>query len=125
MYPPEYLYTKEHEWIQTTVEPKIGRIGITDYAQSQLGDVVYLDLPEVGLSFGQGEQFGSVESVKAVSDLYLPVSGKILEVNAEAVSSPELINSDPHSTWLVEIEIIQPDELSALLHSADYESLTK
>ncbi len=125
MYPPEYLYTKEHEWVQTKVEQKIGRIGITDYAQSQLGDVVYLDLPEVGLSFGQGEQFGSVESVKAVSDLYLPVSGKIVEVNAEAVSSPELINSDPHATWLVEIEILQPDELAVLLHSNDYESLTK
>jgi len=123
MYPPELKYTKEHEWIR--VLENRAEIGITDYAQTQLGDVVYLDLPESGLSFSQGEQFGSVESVKAVSDLYLPVSGKVLEVNVAAVSSPELINEDPHATWLVAVEILQPRELEALLDSKDYESLTK
>ena len=123
MLPPELRYTKDHEWIQ--VDGDRGRIGITAYAQEQLGDVVFVDLPQVGSVVSQGEQFGSIESVKAVSDLYAPVSGEVVEVNADAAAEPEQVNQDPYATWLITVRLSQPDELSSLLDAAGYGELVK
>jgi glycine cleavage system H protein len=123
-YPEDYYYTKDHEWIH--VEGETGTVGITDHAQSQLGDVVYVELPSTGASFDQHAAFGSVESVKAVSELYLPVSGEIVEVNAELTDSPERINEDPHgSGWMVKIALRDLGELSGLMRAADYEKYAK
>ena len=99
MYPADLKYSTDHEWISVTDE--IGRVGITDYAQQQLGDVVYVELPDVGKRFKQGEQFGSIESVKAVSDLYCPVSGEVVEINTDLNESPESVNRQAHETWLI------------------------
>ena len=114
MIPPELRYTKDHEWIH--VDGDRGRIGITAYAQEQLGDVVFVS---------QGEQFGSIESVKAVSDLYSPVSGEVVEVNGDAAAQPEKVNEDPYGTWLIVVRLSNPDELSSLLDAAGYGEIVK
>jgi glycine cleavage system H protein len=121
MYPADYRYTKAHEWIK--VEGSVGTIGITDYAQNELGDVVFAELPKVGVTVKAGESFGTVESVKAVSEIYTPVSGEITEINSALVDAPENINKDPHgSAWLVRIRLSDPKELSSLMDAAAYEA---
>ena len=122
-YPATYKYTKEHEWIQ--LNGKEGTVGITDYAQNSLGDIVFVDLPKVGSSVEKGKVFGSVESVKAVSDLYSPVSGKVTAVNEELTSSPEKINSDAHSAWIMKIEVNDPAQANDLLAKDAYETYIK
>ena len=122
MYPQDYRYTNDHEWIHP--EGDRGRVGITDYAQKQLGDVVFLELPEVGRKLKAKEQFGTVESVKAVSELYCPVDGEVVEVNTALVSKPETINKDPHGeAWMVVLKITNPAGLGALLDAKAYEAL--
>ena len=121
MYPPEFKYTKDHEWLRVSGDR--ARVGITDYAQTQLGDVVFVELPEIGRRFNQGDEFGSIESVKAVSDLYCPVSGEVVEVNATLVERPEQVNSDPHGTWMIVLKIANPDEAARLLDSEAYAEL--
>jgi glycine cleavage system H protein len=119
-YPENFLYTKEHEWI--AVEGDTGTVGITFHAQKELGDIVYVDLPKPGAAAGLGQTLGSVESVKAVSDIYSPVSGEVVEVNSLLADAPEKLNEDPHGTaWLVKIRLTQPDELKDLLSAADYQ----
>ena len=118
-YPANYRYTREHEWIE--VDGKTGKIGITDYAQNSLGDIVFVDAPKVGASVKKGEVFGSVESVKAVSDLYSPVSGTVTEVNEELASSPEKINTAAHDAWIMKIDLSDPAEADSLLSAEDYE----
>jgi glycine cleavage system H protein len=121
MYPENYRYTKEHEWVLSAGDS--GTIGITDHAQSELGDIVFVDLPKVGDSIEQGKTFGSVESVKAVSDLYAPVTGEVIEVNATLNSKPESLNSDPHGeAWLIKVKIADLAELDGLLSAADYQA---
>jgi glycine cleavage system H protein len=122
MYPQDHRYTKDHEWIEVAGDR--GRVGITDYAQKQLGDVVFLELPEVGRSLKAGEQFGTVESVKAVSELYSPVAGEVVEVNAALVAKPEAINKDPYGeAWMIVLKIADPAGVAALLDAAAYEAL--
>ena len=118
-YPSDFKYTKEHEWIKA--EGKYATIGITTYAQDSLGDIVFVDLPKVGAELAVGKVFGSVESVKAVSDLYAPASGTVQEVNSALTAAPEKINQDAHAAWMVKLELKQPAELNALLSAADYE----
>jgi len=115
-YPTDRKYTKEHEWI--TPE---GTIGITQYAQESLGDIVFVDLPKVGAEITAGKTFGTVESVKAVSDLYAPASGTVTEVNGELATSPEKVNKDAHGSWMVKLKLKDPGELNGLLSAADYE----
>jgi glycine cleavage system H protein len=120
MYPENFRYTKEHEWV--LVEGGIGTVGITDHAQKELGDIVYVDLPQPGAAFEQGKTFGSVESVKAVSDIYSPVSGEVVESNALLADAPEKLNEDPHgAAWLVKIKLANPDEIKDLLTAAQYQ----
>lgn len=120
-YPAGLKYTKEHEWIK--VEGNVGTVGITFFAQDQLGDVVFVEVPEVGRVLKAHEQFGVVESVKTVSDLYLPVSGKVLEVNSSLEDQPELVNAGPYDQgWMIKIEIANPAELDGLLDAAGYEA---
>jgi glycine cleavage system H protein len=118
-YPADYKYTKEHEWI--SVDGGKGLVGITDYAQNSLGDIVFVDLPKVGDSVKAGEIFGSVESVKAVSDLYSPVTGTVAEVNEALKDAPEKINADANSTWMLKVDVSDPSEVDGLLSAADYE----
>lgn len=118
-YPADFKYTKEHEWIKP--DGSTATIGITNYAQESLGDIVFVDVPKVGAEITAGKTFGSVESVKAVSDLYAPASGTVTEVNAELATAPEKINKDAHGSWMVKIKLKNPDELKSLLSSADYE----
>ncbi len=119
-YPEDLYYTKEHEWVR--VEGQSATIGITDHAQSELGDIVYVDLPQPGATIEQGKTFGSVESVKAVSDVYAPVSGEVAEVNQTLATNPEKLNEDPHGeAWLVKIKLTAPDEIKQLLSAADYQ----
>src|SRR6185436_20462326 len=123
MYPADYRYTKEHEWISVsgnTSTPARARVGITDYAQKQLGDVVFVELPEVGRTVTQGQSCGTIESVKAVSELYSPASGKVVEVNPVLSSKPETVNSDAHGTWLYVVELSRPAEIDSLLTSEQY-----
>jgi glycine cleavage system H protein len=121
MYPEDRRYSKEHEWI--LVEGSVGRIGITDYAQQQLGDVVFVELPEVGRSVSAGESFGTVESVKAVSELYSPVAGRVAEVNAALNDAPERINQDPHGeAWMIVLELDDPSAVGELMDAAAYEA---
>jgi glycine cleavage system H protein len=122
-YPTDLKYTKDHEWVRLSGSE--ARVGITDYAQKQLGDVVYLELPDVGRTVKQGEVFGTIESVKAVSELYAPVSGEVTEVNTALTSKPEAVNKDPHGSWMIAVKITDPAEASALLDSAKYTELTK
>jgi glycine cleavage system H protein len=122
-YPENFRYTKEHEWV--SVEGDVGTVGITDHAQSELGDIVFVDLPKLGTRAEQGKTIGSVESVKAVSDIYSPVSGEVIEINGILTDSPEKLNSDPHGdAWLVRIRLSAPAEVSGLLSAADYQKYT-
>ena len=118
-YPEKYKYTKEHEWL--SVEGAAGTVGITDYAQSSLGDIVFVDLPKVGDVLEAGKTFGSVESVKAVSDLYSPVSGTVTAVNSELNDAPEKVNADANATWLLKLTLKDAAQLDELLSAADYE----
>jgi glycine cleavage system H protein len=120
-YPDSFRYTKEHEWV--SVEGQVGTVGITFHAQKELGDIVYVDLPKPGTSLEQGKTMGSVESVKAVSDIYAPVSGEVLEINETLAHAPEKLNEDPHgAAWLVKIKLSAPDQVSALLSAEAYQS---
>ncbi len=118
-YPASYRYTREHEWI--SVEGNIGTVGITDYAQNSLGDIVYVDMPKVGDSVSANATFGSVESVKAVSDLYSPVSGTVTAVNEVLKTEPDKINSAPHDTWIIKVQLTDAGEIDSLLDAATYE----
>ncbi|HXG39039.1 MAG TPA: glycine cleavage system protein GcvH [Bacteroidota bacterium] len=121
-FPAHLKYTKEHEWISVT--GNTGTVGITDYAQSELGDVVFVELPTVGAKLEQGKTFGTIEAVKAVSDLYAPVSGVVTEVNKEVQESPELVNKEPYDRgWMIKITIEQPDQLASLLDADAYRKL--
>jgi len=121
MYPTNFHYTKEHEWVR--VEGDIGVVGITDHAQKELGDIVYVDLPKVGNTVEQGKTLASVESVKAVSDVYAPVSGEVVEVNGLLATSPEKLNEDAHGdAWLVKIKLSAPSEINQLLSAEDYQN---
>ena len=121
MYPTNFHYTKEHEWVR--VEGDIGVVGITDHAQQELGDIVYVDLPKVAATVEQGKTMASVESVKAVSDVYAPVSGEVVEVNGLLATSPEKLNEDPHGdAWLVKIKLSAPNEIKELLSAEDYQN---
>ena len=122
-YPAGFKYTKDHEWIE--LEGDRGRVGITDYAQQQLGDVVYVDLPEVGATLKQGQSFGTIESVKAVSELYSPVSGEVAEVNTALKDKPEMTNKDPHASWMVVLKLTNPGEVGELLDATQYQALIK
>ena len=120
MYPTDLRYTKQHEWVR--VSGDTGVVGITDYAQTELGDIVYVDLPRLGAKVEQAKVMGSVESVKAVSDLYSPVSGEVTEINDALATAPEKLNESPHDQgWLVKVRLSAPDELQSLLSAADYE----
>ena len=121
MYPDNFRYTKEHEWV--LAEGDTGTIGITDHAQSELGDIVYVDLPKVGARIEQGKSLGSVESVKAVSDVYSPVTGEVTGINQALADKPETLNSDPHgAAWLVKLRLSAPAELQGLMTAAEYET---
>ena len=121
MYPTDYRYTKEHEWIK--VSGNTGTIGITDYAQHELGDVVFVELPAVGAKITAGQVVGTVESVKAVSEIYAPVSGEVTEANGSLSDTPETLNSDPHgAAWLIKIKIANPAEVSSLMDAAAYQA---
>jgi glycine cleavage system H protein len=122
-FPATFRYTKDHEWIELAGDR--GKVGITDYAQQQLGDVVYVELPEVGTKLKQGQSFGTIESVKAVSELYSPVSGEVVEVNAGLKDKPETVNSNPHGCWMIVVKLTNPGETGALLDSAQYADLVK
>jgi glycine cleavage system H protein len=124
MYPDDLRYSKDHEWIR--VEGDRGRVGITDYAQEQLGDVVFLELPDVGRKLAAGEVFGTVESVKAVSELFSPVAGEVLEVNAELVKKPELVNTDPHgAAWMIVVRLADPGAVGALMDARGYQAFVE
>lgn len=118
-YPTDRKYTREHEWIQ--VNGNSATVGITDYAQQSLGDIVFVETPKVGAELTAGKTFGTVESVKAVSDLFAPASGSVTEVNGELATAPEKVNSDAHGAWMVKITLKNPAELDALLSASDYE----
>jgi glycine cleavage system H protein len=121
MYPDNYRYTKEHEWVR--LEGNIATVGITDHAQKELGDIVYTDLPKIGVAVEQGKTMGSVESVKAVSDIFAPISGEVTEVNEILATKPETLNEDPHGeAWLVKIRVTAPSQIEALLSAADYQA---
>ncbi|HKV48248.1 MAG TPA: glycine cleavage system protein GcvH [Candidatus Acidoferrales bacterium] len=121
MYPSDYRYTKDHEWIKA--DGSNGTIGITDYAQAQLGDVVFVESPKVGAKLKAGATFGTVESVKAVSEIYSPISGEVTEINAALADAPEKINSDPHGdAWLIKVRLDDPKELNALMDSVAYQA---
>jgi len=120
-YPTNLKYTKEHEWIR--LEGGTGAVGITDFAQQQLGDVVYVELPDVGSTLTAGQVFGTIESVKAVSELFAPVSGEVVEVNGALKDKPEDVNSKPHEAWMVKVKLANPGDASGLLDAAAYEAL--
>ena len=122
MYPPDLKYTKEHEWVR--VDRDTGIVGITNFAQQQLGDVVYVDLPEVGASFSAGQTFGTIESVKAVSELFAPVAGEVVEVNTALKDKPEDVNTKPHEAWMIKLRLSNPADLNSLLDAAAYQALT-
>lgn len=118
-YPADYKYTKEHEWVK--VEGDTGTIGITEYAQNSLGDIVFVELPKIGATLEKGKTFGSVESVKAVSDIYAPVSGTVTAINDELTKAPEKINENAHAAWIVKVKLANAGDTGGLLSSADYE----
>ena len=122
-YPPAFKYTKDHEWIDLAGDS--GKVGITDYAQQQLGDVVYVELPEVGAKLKQGQSFGTIESVKAVSELYSPVTGEVTAVNTALKDQPETVNKDPHGSWMIVIKLGNTSETGGLLDAAQYQDLVK
>ncbi|SMB99445.1 glycine cleavage system H protein [Thermanaeromonas toyohensis ToBE] len=122
--PEDLFYTKEHEWLR--MEGNRGRVGITDYAQHSLGDIVFVELPPIGKEFKAGEAFGVVESVKSASDIYMPISGKVVAVNEEVVNSPQIINQDPYGQgWMIEIEPSNPEEIKELLDASGYKKLVE
>ena len=123
MYPEDYRYTNDHEWV--SVAQGRGRIGVTDYAQKQLGDIVFLELPEVGKTFKKGDVIGTIESVKAVSEIFAPVSGRVVEVNGTLAEHPEQVNHDPHGSWMVAVTLSDPAEAETLLTAAQYGELAK
>jgi glycine cleavage system H protein len=120
-YPADRKYTKDHEWVRLSGD--IAEVGITDFAQQQLGDVVYVELPDVGSRVTAGQSFGSIESVKAVSELFAPVNGEVAEVNESLKSHPEAVNKDPHSTWMIKVRVSGPGDAAGLLDSAQYQGL--
>ena len=121
MYPDDLKYSKDHEWVR--MDGNIAQIGVTMFAQDSLGDVVFVDLPDVGTAIGQFDKFGEIESVKAVSDLFSPIAGVIVETNPGAIENPETVNADPYGLgWLVKIEVSDPDQLDSLMDSETYES---
>ena len=122
-YPNDYRYTKEHEWIQ--VKGNTALVGITNHAQESLGDIVFVELPKAGAQLKKGDTFGTVESVKAVSDLYAPASGKVVDINNDLAQSPENVNKDAHGTWMIKLEMADPKEADTLLTAADYETYIK
>ena len=123
MTPGDLLYTKEHEWLRIAAAG--GTVGITDHAQEELGDIVYVELPKVGTKFDSGETFGSVESVKAVSELYIPVSGEVIEVNDELGAAPERINDDPYGNgWMIRIRLLNKSETADLMSAEEYDEYT-
>jgi glycine cleavage system H protein len=122
-YPDGLKYTKNHEWVEVSGDR--AKVGITDYAQQQLGDVVYVELPEVGTALKRGDPFGSIESVKAVSELYAPVSGEVVEVNTSLKTRPEAVNANPHESWMVVVKLTNPVEASDLLDAGQYADLVK
>jgi len=121
-YPSSLKYTKDHEWV--SVDGDHGTVGITNFAQQQLGDVVYVELPEVGTTLTVGQPFGTIESVKAVSELFAPVSGTVVGVNTALKDRPDSVNSAPHDTWMIKVQLGNPGDLAALLDATDYEALT-
>ena len=116
------LYSESHEWVK--VEGDIAVIGVTDYAQAEMGDITYVDAPAVGDEFGKGEEFGALESVKASSDMYCPVSGEVVEVNDDVVDAPEMVNEDAYGAWIIKVKMNNPEELSELMTAAAYQALT-
>ncbi|HLW98229.1 MAG TPA: glycine cleavage system protein GcvH [Candidatus Acidoferrales bacterium] len=121
MYPSNFRYTKQHEWVD--VKGDTGTIGITDYAQQELGDVVFVEMPKIGAKITAGSSFGTVESVKAVSDIYSPVSGEVTEINSNLGDAPETINKDPHgAAWLIKVKLSNPAEVSGLMDAAAYQA---
>jgi glycine cleavage system H protein len=122
-YPADYKYTKEHEWVK--IDGNTGTVGITDHAQDALGDIVFVELPSVGTEVQAGKTFGSVESVKAVSDVYAPVSGTVTEINSELAGSPEKINQDAHHAWFMKVQLKDPAESNRLMNAAEYEKYLK
>lgn len=122
MYPSDLKYTKDHEWVR--LDGGQAHVGITDYAQKQLGDVVYLELPDVGRTLKKGDVFGTIESVKAVSELYSPVGGEVVEVNGRLTEKPEAVNTDPHGSWMIVVRVTDAGETSGLLDAAQYTDLT-
>ena len=115
-------YSESHEWVK--VEGDIAVIGVTDYAQAEMGDITYVDAPAEGDEFGKGEEFGALESVKASSDMYCPISGEVVEVNQDVVDAPEKVNEDAYGAWIIKVKMSDPDELSALMDAAAYKALT-
>src|SRR6266550_1692126 len=122
-YPGAFKYTKDHEWLDVSGDR--GKVGITDYAQQQLGDVVYVELPDVGAKLKQGQSFGTIESVKAVSELYAPLSGEVVDVNTALKDKPEAVNKDPNGSWMIVVKVANSAEAGALLDPAQYTDLTK
>jgi glycine cleavage system H protein len=122
-YPNEYKYTKEHEWVKA--DGSVATVGITDHAQEALGDIVFVELPKVGAELQAGKSFGTVESVKAVSDVFAPVSGTVTEVNSELVNAPEKINTDAHSAWIVKVQLKSPAEVDGLMTADAYQQFLK
>jgi len=124
MYPTDYLYSREHEWI--TVDGDMATVGITEFAQEELGEVVFVELPEVGQVFNTGDELGTIESVKAVAEVYTPVAGEVVEVNDAVVDDPELLNDDPHTEgWLVKIRFSSASDLKELMNAEKYEEFVK
>ena len=120
-YPDDRKYTKDHEWLR--LSGRVGDVGITDYAQQQLGDVVYVELPDIGAQITAGEPFGSIESVKAVSELFAPITGRVTAVNDHIRHHPETVNTDPHGTWIIKLDVSDPGEAASLLDSKQYQDL--
>lgn len=121
MYPSDYLYSKEHEWVRVSEDTCV--VGVTEFAQQELGEVVFVDLPEAGDSFAAGDEIGSIESVKAVAEIFVPVAGEILEVNEKLAEEPELVNQDPHEKgWLVRLRVSDSDELAELMSAEQYQA---
>lgn len=123
-FPEDCLYTRQHEWVRVVTEKETVLVGITDYAQKELGDVVFVELPKVGDTYDTNEPFGNVESVKAVSEVFCPLAGEVLEVNPDLVDSPELVNSDPYGdAWFIKLKITNPEEINDLLKPDEYSEL--
>ncbi len=125
-FPSDLRYSKDHEWLRLSADGKTGKVGITDFAQQELGDIVYVELPEVGDDFERGDEFGTVEAVKTVSELYMPVSGTVTAVNEALEDAPELVNDDPYGEgWMIEIELANPDEAGELMDADAYAAMVK